>query len=221
VDLMNTVDESALAALPLFPLPDVVLFPGALLPLHVFEPRYRALAADVLAGPRLIAMPRLQAAPGTDPARPAIYPVCGLGYVVASQTLDDGRYHILVRGVARVEIDDELPLERAYRQSRAHVLVDSRSRRPDSLDALVRDVLLLVDRLALVLPEGGSDLRTLAHSLTSPAALADVLAATLVHEPDARQRLLESLDPADRLETTLAHVAGIVARLGGSSGMRN
>ncbi|HEX3850250.1 MAG TPA: LON peptidase substrate-binding domain-containing protein, partial [Polyangiaceae bacterium] len=80
-----------LAALPIFPLPNVVLFPGALLPLHVFEPRYRELARQVLSGRQLMAVARLK--PGFEEhyeGRPPVFEVCGVGSVIDSVAHGDG-----------------------------------------------------------------------------------------------------------------------------------
>src|SRR5437868_12939738 len=84
----------------LFPLPKLVLFPGAMQPLHIFEPRYRQMTADALAGDRLIAMvlPR----PGWEKdyyGRPAIHTTACIGTITSDQRLDDGRFNILLRGV--------------------------------------------------------------------------------------------------------------------------
>ena len=73
-------DPNALAALPIFPLPNCVLLPGGLLPLHVFEPRYRELTRDCLSGTQLMAIARLR--PGYEQTyygRPPVYERCGVG----------------------------------------------------------------------------------------------------------------------------------------------
>jgi uncharacterized protein len=78
--------------LPIFPLPAVQLFPHALLPLHVFEPRYRELVRDCMAGAQLMGLPLLQ--PGYEARyheRPAVHAVCGVGRVIAHDPLPDGR----------------------------------------------------------------------------------------------------------------------------------
>src|SRR5438445_1440036 len=95
----------ALDALPIFPLPQTVLFPGALLPLHVFEPRYRALTRDVLAGRKLMGVARLK--PGfeaTYDGRPPVFSVCGVGIVTESVEHADGRFDLTLRGLSRVRI---------------------------------------------------------------------------------------------------------------------
>jgi ATP-dependent Lon protease len=111
----------ALAALPLFPLP-TVLFPGALLPLHIFEPRYREMVRDVLDLHRTLAVVLV-----TDPDKrdahghPEIAKVAGVGVIVDQVELPSGRFNILVRGRARVALE-ELPFGPPYRRAKATVI---------------------------------------------------------------------------------------------------
>src|SRR5436190_11566243 len=94
--------------LPLFPLPNVVLFPNVFLPLHIFEPRYRELVADALAGDRIIGMVLLR--PGFEnnyEGRPAIYDVGCAGVITHSQPLADGRYDIVLRGMEKFRVTAE------------------------------------------------------------------------------------------------------------------
>src|SRR3954464_9067572 len=94
--------------LPLFPLPNVVLFPNVFLPLHIFEPRYREMVADALAGDRMLGMVLLR--PGwehTYEGRPAVYPIGCSGVITHFEKLPDGRYNIVLRGLDRFRIIDE------------------------------------------------------------------------------------------------------------------
>jgi Lon protease-like protein len=94
--------------LPIFPLPNVVLFPGVFLPLHIFEPRYREMVADALASDRMIGMVLLR--PGWQhqyEGRPPVYPVGCSGVITHVETLPDGRYNIVLRGVERFRILEE------------------------------------------------------------------------------------------------------------------
>jgi Lon protease-like protein len=213
--------ESALEALPIFPLPDTVLFPGALLPLHVFEPRYRDMTRDVLGGSRMMAVARLK--PGYEAdyyGRPEVHAVAGVGYVIAAEQLEDGRYNIVLRGVGRIRIAEELPAAHSYRTVRAEMLVDTHSQRAASEVAAAHEqVIAMCDRLSHLLDEGGDNLRELVRAVPSPAGCVDVLAAALVTDTDERQRLLEALDPADRLERLLGHVALLVSHF--SSGPKS
>ena len=92
----------ALASVPLFPLPNVVLFPRAVLPLHIFEDRYKAMTADVLAGDRRIAMALLK--PGWEKSyhqRPAIEPIVCVGRIISHEKLAKGEYNFLLQGRLR------------------------------------------------------------------------------------------------------------------------
>lgn len=214
-------DPDALAALPIFPLPNCVLLPGGLLPLHVFEPRYRELTRDSLAGHQLMAIARLR--PGYETTyygRPPVFERCGVGRIICSEELPDGRFALLLRGVARVEIAHELPPERAYRQVRAQLLGD---KPVDPADAREhhRKLIQLCDRLAEVIEQGGPQLRDLARSFDEPGMCADAIAAALVMDADARQELLEACDPMVRLQRTLGHVSHMLCELAPCDGAVN
>jgi uncharacterized protein len=110
--------EDSETAVPLFPLPNVILFPGAILPLHIFEERYKTMTADALAGDRLIAMALLR--PGWEKdyyLRPAIEPVVCVGKIARWEQLDDGTYNFLLHGTTRARIlheEDSSPYRIAH-----------------------------------------------------------------------------------------------------------
>ncbi len=109
--------------LSVFPLAGAVLFPGMQLPLHIFEPRYRAMVSAALAGDRLIGMiqPRtLISKPGGGDA-PPLFEVGCIGRITDVEALDDGRYNILLEGVARFRLLRELAVETPFRQVTAEV----------------------------------------------------------------------------------------------------
>jgi Lon protease-like protein len=94
--------------LPIFPLPNVVLFPGVFLPLHIFEPRYRDMVGDALLGDRIIGMALLR--PGWEreyEGRPPVYPIGCSGVITHFERLPDGRYNIVLRGLERFRIVQE------------------------------------------------------------------------------------------------------------------
>src|SRR5437588_739379 len=91
--------------LPLFPLPNVVLFPNVFLPLHIFEPRYREMVGDALAGDRMIGMVLLK--PGWErdyEGQPPVYPIGSSGLITHAERLSDSRYNIVLRGVELLEM---------------------------------------------------------------------------------------------------------------------
>ena len=95
-------------AIPLFPLPNVVLFPNVFLPLHIFEPRYREMVADALDGDRLIGMVLLRPGwEGSYEGRPPVYPIGCAGLITHHERLPDGRYNIVLRGLEKFRILQE------------------------------------------------------------------------------------------------------------------
>ncbi len=203
----------ALAELPIFPLPHCVLLPGGLLPLHVFESRYRELTRDCLAGHQLMAVARLR--PGFERGyygKPPVYERCGVGRILCSEELPDGRFAIVLRGVARVEIARELETASSYRRVQARLLDDAAVDIADALDHQ-RRLIALCDRLAEVIDQGGAQLRDLARGAETPGACADAIAAALIMDPDVRQELLEATCPLSRLQRTLGHVSKLLCEL--------
>jgi uncharacterized protein len=110
--------------LPLFPLPNVVLFPNVCLPLHIFEPRYRQMVADALDGDRIIGMVLLR--PGWEgdyEGRPPIYDVGCAGLITHAERTSDGRYNLVLKGFEKFRIQRE-DHERAYRRAEIAPLLE-------------------------------------------------------------------------------------------------
>jgi hypothetical protein len=174
--------------LPLFPLPNVVLFPNVFLPLHVFEPRYREMIADVLTSDRLIGMVLLR--PGWEhdyEGRPSVYPIGCSGVITHVERTSDGRYNIVLRGVERFRIVEE---DRALSYRRAVI-------EPLGEHALVPDdrvqIRTLRTRLEQMLTPTSE---SAGHDPRVPTAMSDedlvnALAQYLDLEPLEKQALLE------------------------------
>ena len=135
----------------LFPLPNLVLFPHVVQGLHIFEPRYRQMTADALAGDGLIAMAILRADQDEAADRPALEPVACLGRIVWHEKLSDGRYNLRLQGVSRARIVTEVPTGRLYRSARVELLPDTG---PSDLAVLAQ---LRRDLAAAVLPRFADD----------------------------------------------------------------
>jgi Lon protease-like protein len=111
--------------IPIFPLPNVVLFPNVFLPLHIFEPRYRDMVADALAGDRLIGMVLLR--PGWEgeyDGRPPIYPIGCAGVITHHEQMPDGRYNLVLRGLEKFRVLDEDDSKR-YRLAHIQPLLET------------------------------------------------------------------------------------------------
>jgi Lon protease-like protein len=135
------------STIPLFPLPDVVLFPHMPLPLHIFEPRYRKMTADVMASHKIIGMALLK--PGWEAdyyGQPPVYPVGCAGVIEECRPLEDGRFNIRVKGVTRFRILDEHDGQ-PYRLATVEKLTDEVGD-PTALEAGRRKVLAAIGRAA-------------------------------------------------------------------------
>ena len=104
--------ESALLRVPIFPLAGALLFPRSQLPLHIFEPRYRAMTRDALASDRLIAMIQ----PRDSEEAPALFEIGCIGRIGACDELDDGRFNLVLEGLSLFRIAREAQVDTPYRQ---------------------------------------------------------------------------------------------------------
>lgn len=199
------LDQLDLSRVGLFPLPNVVLFPSQLLALHVFEPRYRRLIRDVINQGLPLAIPRLK--PGFDASyygAPPVFELSGVGELREYAELPDGCYNIVVHGLGRVRLLEELRSQ-PYRVARMEAAL------APSVDALVADTLRTelikqLRRLAAHLPAPAQGLETrLSQDLGTSA---DIVAGALIEDPDLRQQLLEELDPRRRCSWLIAHLHG-------------
>ena len=199
-------------ALPIFPLPDVIFFPNTLMPLHVFEARYRAMVMDVLARDRRLAIVKLM--PGFEPTyagKPAVHAVAGAGEIVSWERLATGRYNILVKGEWRVRIEGERPSDTLYRIVSAQKLEEI-APTTDVSAALAR-IRAACGRLLQAL-DRPPDLRDTALAEgQAPGVIADRIAAAVVPDPAVRQELLETLDVTRRLERLGAALDELVNEL--------
>lgn len=213
--------RKALAALKVFPLHGVAVLPGTPAPFHIFEPRYRALVEDALAGDRILAVPALFGPSDAHALRPPLRAVCGAGIIEAEERHADGRFDIVVRGVARVTLVEELPPRGLYREFRAELLEDRYPPGgPAALEGELDSLRQLVIDLSRRLPaeSGALQLAEAVSQMRDPSAIVDLVTAAAISDPDARQRVLEALDVGQRLQIAMGEVAGVVLMLSGGKG---
>jgi Lon protease-like protein len=203
----------ALDRIPMFPLPNLVLLPNTFVPLHIFEPRYRKLTKDVLAGGKLMVLAFALGEEHEFDGPPPVAPIAGVGEVVMAQALPDGRYHIILRGRARVRIVRELPSNEPYRIVQTTRIPDASPTPGGDLPEAEATLRAQTIGLADALPEKGDLLKQVVAAQSTPAALVDVIASTLIADPRVRQQLLETTDVGRRIQRVSAEVAALCARL--------
>ena len=180
--------------LPLFPLPTVVLFPNVFLPLHIFEPRYRAMVTDALEDDRRIAMVLLR--PGWEAGydgRPPIFDIGCSAVIVHSARLDDGRFNIVLQGLDRVRILAE-DHTRPYRLGQVEVV-------PDAPVAANETAAMQGLRAQLITHLGSAYTDSL--SAMPDAELVHSIAQSFDFEPLEKQALLEERTLATRTASLL------------------
>jgi hypothetical protein len=210
-ELMTVQERVAQSAesLKVFPLPSAVLLPHSVIPLHIFEPRYRDLVRDAVAGDRIMALAQLE--PGWEPRyseRPALQRMMCAGLIVWDEELEDGRYNILLQGVCRARLVSELASERLYREVRVELLPDPPFEGQEE-EQLRQAVLELAGRV----PPSFSEGLLPAVARAKGGALADVVGAAIIPESERRQQLLTQLNVRQRLQAVIEEVGELIGRL--------
>lgn len=206
------------ATAPIFALPGLVLFPRTLLPLHVFEPRYIKLVHDAMAGDARVVVGQLRRGWEKDyQGRPPMHRIATMARIVHEEPLPDGRFNIVVEGIERVEIVEEIA-HKPYRRVGVESLVD----RLDDADRLpmaeaMGELVELCKRVARHLPAFHDALRNLENAHLHPSIVADKVASLLVAEPYERQSLLETTRVVRRLSLLNVQLRGLLGSLGETS----
>jgi Lon protease-like protein len=219
VDSERTL-TAILEHVPVFPLPETVLFPGVVLPLHIFEQRYRDMVADALASHRSIVVAMVK--PGAEwLSQPPLCDVACVGRIIHAEKLENGRYNILVQGLERVRLVDELPSSRSYRCFRAEVVPRPT---PDAVLEAHTELARLqscVCSLGAAAAETDKELVEVLRSTADPLELTDILAAVLISEPARQQVVLSAPDLRVRLRQLIDSMAEVMLRYTSQSAVKS
>jgi Lon protease-like protein len=192
--------------LPVFPLPRTVLMPGALLPLHVFEPRYRALVSHCIETHKYMGVGTLQ--PGFEDdyyGTPPIYPEIGIGMVVAHQPFPDGRSNIVLQFVGRGRVIDELLTQHPFRLMKSELVASQ----PEGRKAALASLRMLVLQLGTFSPDAAREAQRLVE--LDGMELPDALARKLLEEPDDRRDYLSHDLDLKRVRMVQSRLASFLA----------
>ena len=184
--------------IPIFPLPNVVLFPNVFLPLHIFEPRYRQMVDDALSGDRIIGMVLLR--PGWErdyDGKPPVYPLGTAGVITHAERLPDGRFNIVLRGMEKFRITGE-DSDKTYRVAQVEPMPEPAA---DGFREEMRGERRRLESLLVQQPEGAPEQRV--PTSMPDEDLVNALAQYLEFEPVEKQALLERDGILDRCRSLI------------------
>jgi uncharacterized protein len=186
--------------IPIFPLPNVVLFPNVFLPLHIFEARYRQMVDAALGGDRIIGMVLLR--PGWEgdyEGRPPVYPIGCAGVITHAERLPDGRFNIVLRGMEKFRIAGEEATSELYRIASVVSVAEPSA---DSVKAEMRGERRRLESLLVPQPEGQPRDQKVPSSMPDED-LVNALAQYMEFEPVEKQALLERDGLLDRCRSLI------------------
>jgi len=184
--------------IPIFPLPNVVLFPNVFLPLHIFEPRYRQMVDDALSGDRIIGMVLLRSGWERDyEGRPAVYQTGCAGVITHAERLADGRFNIVLRGMEKFSITGE-ESGKLYRLATVDALPEPPAA---AFRAEMRENRRRLESLLVPQPEGTGDPKV--PTSMPDEDLVNALAQYLEFDAVEKQALLERDGVLDRCRSLI------------------
>jgi Lon protease-like protein len=190
---------------------DAVLFPGVVLPLHIFEPCYRDMVSDALASHKSWVVVKTGAPPSGGQAAPMCDVGC-IAKIIHAEPLPEGRFNVLLQGIDRFRLVQEVAGAWRYRCVSGEII-----ERPDAPEVQAARAELMrlhscVYTLANAAAQCDQQLVEVLHSTDDPVALADILAAVLVKNPAEQQVLLATTDLRARLRQLLDKLAEVLLR---------
>lgn len=176
----------------LFPLRGVVMFPHVVIPLHIFEPRYRQMMEDALATDRMITMVNVEPGAGrTESGEPVLPEMACVGRIIRHERLPNGRYNLLLQGLWRARLTGEIESDKLYRQARAELVEDEEEDEGAAREARRAELIRVFRRQFLKNEEADAELLDHLESAVSLGCLTDLVAHTLGVPASLKQRLLE------------------------------
>jgi Lon protease-like protein len=185
------------------PLPNAILFPRVLLPLYIFEPRYKTMLADCLKGDRMFAVALLRKGWEREGHNPTPHPIAGIGVIRTCVARPDGSANVILEGVARVRVTEYVKL-RPYRVARVERLASSEDAAAAKREPLMKVVTQLAKARARMGAELPKSVLTALRSVKNADYLSDLVSYTLLDDYYDKQAMLETLDADERLEKLVA-----------------
>lgn len=200
-------------AVPVMTLSNAVFFPQALMPLHIFEPRYRQMLKDVLITNRLFAIAGIDPGEAKDPtAFEPPYRVATVGIIRACQKNDNGTSNLLLQGLCRIRIARILA-EEPYRRIQVRVLTSEAGGTSDQNETLRQELARLLNIKHRLTADHASEMTAFLKTVDDPEAFVDIAAFSLCENLRVKQKLLETLDVHRRLQLFSGQLREEIERL--------
>jgi len=209
VDLINlNIDEiknldNFSGVVPIFPLSTVVFFPNTLLPLHIFEPRYKKMLEDTMNNEKIIGMALLK--PGWEKeyyGSPEVFSIAGIGRIVSSEHLEDGKSNIVLYGLKRVKIIEEIH-EKPYRMAKIEIVESENS---EKINLFKEKLCHLISTWNEMLGEKEKKHRIKVNTTLPLHTFTDVLSSVLLTNIYEKQTLLEEINVEKRAEKLISFI---------------
>lgn len=185
---------------PVMTLPHTTFFPQALMPLHIFEPRYRQMLRDVLASNRLFAVAGIDFERMNEPGQfEPPHRIASVGIIRACQKNDNGTSNLLLQGLCRVQIAGIVG-EDPYRRIRIRALSSHGGATAEENAALRRELSRLLNIKQRLAAAASREMTAFLKTVEDPESFVDIAAFSLCDDPSLKQKLLETLDVHHRLE---------------------
>src|SRR5882672_11446849 len=186
--------------IPVMTLPNTAFFPQALMPLHIFEPRYRHMLRDALASNRLFAVAGLDLHRINEPGQfEPPHRVASVGIIRACQKNENGTSNLLLQGICRVEIT-AIVRDEPYRRIRVRALSSQPGASEDENQHLRRELSRLLNLKSKLAAAPANEMTAFPKPVEDPEAFVDIAAFNLCEDTTLKQRLLETLNVRKRLE---------------------
>ncbi len=208
-----------LSEIPVFPLPNVVFFPGTQLPLHIFEPRYRALMRSCISRDRMV-MAIALLKPGYEAdyeGRPPVHEICTVGRIERHEELEDGRFNLVLRGLFRGRLEELPEDDYTFRRARIEVLEGRRGTERITRDSMTT-LISTASLVAATVRKQHPDFNLGVQADDPPHQVADTLADRLLADPATRQVILETLDVQERIKRLTGYIATVLGQIDAQSG---
>lgn len=199
-----------LSEVALFPLPNAVFFPSTSLPLHIFEPRYREMTREALeTGMPIVIVKMMEPRQYNDQGHQLFHEIGGIGYILHHQELPDGRFNIILGGVQRVRVLEELQTDKPYRVGRAQIIEDrvEDAKTLKDLMSTLRGCVIGLQHHYVRLAEA---IAKILNQVEEPSSIADTIASIIITDPAQRQSLLAEACVERRLEKIVQRLTDLL-----------